>query len=169
MIKKTIKLILLLYLVIFSSLLQAKEGCPFCSKDVLDKQVSLYGDKSFVLVNISPVDFGHVMVIPKRHITSFNEVTSEELIEIGDLLKKAANSVKQIYNIDNYIIIQKNGENTSRSQEHVHFHILPIKTTHEPAIKSAFHLDPSIPRKKLSSLELANEVKKFKEVLAKMQ
>lgn len=149
---------------IFSLAVLAEENCPFCNEEIIKNQ-SVYRDKkAYILYNHKPAVPGHVMVIPNRHIESIIELNDEELIEIRNLTKKSAIAINKIYNIENYMVIQKNGSKSGRSIEHIHFHILPIESDYKHPIVRIFDLQEK--RTKLSTKEYFLERKKFLEFFA---
>ena len=64
--------------------------CIFCV--ALSKgDLTLYkGDLSMVMMNKYPYINGHLLVAPRRHVASLEEMTMEEM---GDLLKKVRESI----------------------------------------------------------------------------
>lgn len=143
------------------------KDCPFCKKEVINNQQVLKGKTAFVMYNYRPAISGHLMAVPIRHIENFNDLTKIELDEIGDLIKISSLAINKVYSIDNYIVIQKNGNNTGRTVEHVHFHILPIKGDHKAVLSKAFDLDNY--REQLSDKELNYEVKFLRDYFAKQK
>jgi diadenosine tetraphosphate (Ap4A) HIT family hydrolase len=92
--------------------------CAFCDESVIGKQIVYRGEKASVLATHKPVVRGHLLVIPNRHVETFDGLTEEEFMEIGKLLKKA-------HGAKDYFILQKNGILAGQSVPHVHFHLLP--------------------------------------------
>ena len=74
------------------------------------------------------------MAVTKRHIESFDEITSEEFLAVEQLLKKINLATQEIYGPSAYIIHQKNGAEVGQTVPHVHFHYIPKKKTKQKAI-----------------------------------
>ena len=110
---------------------EEKEGCVFCnaqSENINDdSSLVLHKGKScFIMMNLYPYNNGHLMYIPYRHISDYNELTSEELKEIttyNGIAIKALNSIMspQGFNF---------GANIGKAagagiHTHLHFHLVP--------------------------------------------
>ena len=54
--------------------------CPFCEVTKHDKaqRIIKENDLAFVIRDGFPVSEGHTLIIPKRHVASFFEITNEE-------------------------------------------------------------------------------------------
>lgn len=95
--------------------------CPFCKiKDTL-----LENDKSFAIYDKYPVNNGHILIIPKRHINSFFETTKEEKKSLLDLLEKAKTFLDDNLNPDGYNIGINEGKYAGQTIDHLHIHLIP--------------------------------------------
>jgi len=64
------------------------DGCIFCDPNYQKK--SVLGNKHFFThFDEHPVTEGHMIIIPKRHVDSFFDLTENELTTLYNLLKKA--------------------------------------------------------------------------------
>lgn len=84
------------------------------------------GGKAFVIMNRFPYTNGHVMVVPVRHIGSFEELTEEETLDMMRLTKFMVAILKEEFNVGGLNI----GMNLGRAagaglEEHCHIHIVP--------------------------------------------
>lgn len=103
------------------------ENCIFCkiiNKDIPSKKI--YEDEFVYAFNdINPVAPTHVIVVPKNHIDSINDVNSNNsmvISKIFDSIPKIAKDLK-ILN-DGYRIISNVGKNGGQTINHIHFHII---------------------------------------------
>jgi diadenosine tetraphosphate (Ap4A) HIT family hydrolase len=92
---------------------------------VLDTQVFYSGEKTAALINYQPAIPGHTMIIPKRHVERIEDLTPEEMAEIGQTIQKVDRAIKKIYGNTGSLILQKNGKEAGQSVPHVHFHYYP--------------------------------------------
>lgn len=85
----------------------------------------LYEDEKVVAFrDISPVAPVHILVIPKRHIVSANELTEEDNHLIGHIFQVIRNLAQQ-ENLDKgYRIVNNCGEEGGQTVHHLHFHLL---------------------------------------------
>ena len=72
-----------------------------------------------------PVSEGHTLIIPKRHIGSYFELTSPEMAAIHDLLRMAKRDLDALYHPDDYNIVINDGPAAGQTVPHVHIHLIP--------------------------------------------
>ena len=68
---------------------------------------------------------GHVLVIPKRHVANFFDMTREEQLAVLDLLNTAHDSRQAEYSPDGYNIGVNIGKAGGQSRMHVHVQLIP--------------------------------------------
>ncbi|MCX8199987.1 MAG: HIT domain-containing protein [Candidatus Micrarchaeota archaeon] len=96
--------------------------CALCDELQKGKHVAYIGKHSFILVNLRLLKPGHVLVLPKRHLEAFDELTEEEAKEIFDVVEKCSHAINKVYS--HYPIIVVNPK-TKRSESHIHIHLVP--------------------------------------------
>lgn len=99
--------------------------CPFCNSDVIERQSVAKTDLSAVLYCLTPLAEGHLLIVPNRHITRFEELTDEEMVDLYHLIQKVQEVYKQYYGITDYLVLQKNGRHAGQTVDHVHIHTHP--------------------------------------------
>lgn len=102
-----------------------ESGCPFCNLQVIESQSFYEGESVRGILTYKPATPGHVLVVPKRHVVSFEGLGSEEVAEIGQAIKKIHSASKHIYGNTGYFLLQKNGKEAGQSVFHVHIHYVP--------------------------------------------
>ena len=98
--------------------------CIFCkivSKEIPSKIV-LENDDFLAFHDINPIAPVHILVIPKKHIKSFNDVDGETMAKVTEFIKETAKKV-DIFK-EGYRIITNINENGGQEVKHLHFHIL---------------------------------------------
>lgn len=100
--------------------------CLFCK--IVNGQIpsnKVYEDERILaFYDINPETKVHVLVIPKKHIDSANEITAENSAEIAYIFEKIP-VVASLAGITNgYRVITNSGEDACQSVKHIHFHIL---------------------------------------------
>jgi len=68
---------------------------------------------------------GHTVVIPKRHVASFFELTPEEVTACMDLIGEEKKLIDEKSKPDGYNIGVNVGSAAGQSIHHVHIHIIP--------------------------------------------
>lgn len=102
-------------------------ACAFCDKTVLDVQKFYEDDYVVGLLSYKPVSPGHVLIIPKRHVERFENLSDDEVLGVGRVIKKVNQVISKIYGTSAYFILQKNGVEVGQTVPHVHFHYIPRK------------------------------------------
>lgn len=96
--------------------------CLFCT----DPQgLSLDNDLAYSARDTYAVSPGHTVIIPKRHIASFFELTPEEVAACMDLLGEEKKLIDEEFSPDGYNIGVNIGPAAGQSIMHVHIHIIP--------------------------------------------
>lgn len=101
--------------------------CPFCSSVVLEGQKFYEDEQTIALCTHRPITPGHVLVISKRHVERFENLTDEECLAITKTIKKVHRAVSKVFGTDPYLLHEKNGSEVGQSVYHVHFHYVPLK------------------------------------------
>ncbi len=105
------------------------ENCIFCK--IANKEIPsnfVYEDEYTVAFNdLSPQAPTHILVIPKKHFSSLNEVDDENIMSA---LFKAVQNVTKKLGIKEYRTVINTGEAAGQTVFHIHIHILagrPLK------------------------------------------
>jgi diadenosine tetraphosphate (Ap4A) HIT family hydrolase len=96
--------------------------CLFCTDA---KGVSLDNEFAYSARDSYAVSPGHTVVIPKRHVASFFDLTPEEVAACMDLIKEEKELIDQEFSPDGYNIGVNVGPAAGQSIFHVHIHIIP--------------------------------------------
>ncbi|MDH5516432.1 MAG: HIT domain-containing protein [Gammaproteobacteria bacterium] len=96
--------------------------CLFCT----DPQgLSLDSKLAYSARDTYGVSPGHTLVIPKRHVASFFELTAEEVAACMDLINDEKKNIDEQFHPDGYNIGVNIGPAAGQSIFHVHIHIIP--------------------------------------------
>ena len=68
---------------------------------------------------------GHILVIPRRHVADFFEMTPEERVAVFELVARAERQIRQEHKPDGYNIGVNVGTAAGQSRMHVHVHLIP--------------------------------------------
>jgi diadenosine tetraphosphate (Ap4A) HIT family hydrolase len=68
---------------------------------------------------------GHLLVVPKRHVASFFDMTEAERAAVMALLFEAQAQVQKAHSPDGYNIGVNVGKAGGQSRMHVHVHLIP--------------------------------------------
>ena len=96
--------------------------CLFCT----DPQgVILQNELAYSARDSYPVCPGHTVVIPKRHVASFFDLTPEEINACMELITEERKLLDQEFKPDGYNIGVNIGPTAGQSIFHAHIHIIP--------------------------------------------
>ncbi|MCK5285718.1 MAG: HIT family protein [Candidatus Pacebacteria bacterium] len=101
--------------------------CLFC-KIVAEEIPShkIYEDEKFLaFLDISPINKGHTLVIPKKHSKNILEMEDNVFGELMVLVKKLAKHIKEKLEADGMNIIINNETAAGQIIFHTHIHIIP--------------------------------------------
>ena len=96
--------------------------CLFC-KDA--RGVSLNSELAYSARDSYAVSPGHTLVIPRRHVASFFDLTPEEINACMALITEERRLLDQEFKPDGYNIGVNVGPAAGQSILHVHIHIIP--------------------------------------------
>jgi len=102
------------------------ENCVFCHiENQKEKEIIAKNEFALAFYDSFPVSRGHVLIIPKRHVASFFELSQEEYKAIIELLNQCKKMLDLKYNPDGYNVGVNIGEAAGQSVFHVHMHLIP--------------------------------------------
>lgn len=80
-------------------------------------------DNILAFKDIAPAAPVHIIVVPKDHIESANEINTDNSKYVSAIFEKIPEIAKS-QGIDSYRIINNCGEDAGQTVKHLHFHIL---------------------------------------------
>jgi diadenosine tetraphosphate (Ap4A) HIT family hydrolase len=96
-------------------------SCELCTPaDVL-----IENELAYVRFDSHSLSRGHVLVVPKRHVASFFDMTDAEQDTVVALLRKAQRTIQRDHSPDGYNIGVNVGKAAGQSRMHVHVHLIP--------------------------------------------
>ena len=109
--------------------------CIFCK--IVQNEISskkIYEDEEFIAFNdLDPQAPVHVLIIPKVHIKSADEINNKNKDVIGKIFMVASKIAKEKGLNDGYRIVNNCGEDGGQSVQHLHFHLLGGRKMNWPA------------------------------------
>ena len=103
--------------------------CIFCKimKGELPSK-TIYEDEIVkAIMDVNPNQNGHILIIPKKHITDFTEMDNETLSHINDIAKKIKELQYKALNPDGLVLIVNYG--IPQKVKHYHLHLIPTYHT----------------------------------------
>lgn len=102
------------------------DNCIFCriSKGEIPSSVVYENETTFAFRDINPQAPTHILVVPKKHISSLATVQQEDAAILSDCLL-AVRTISEQEKLENgFRVISNAGPDACQSVHHLHFHIL---------------------------------------------
>jgi diadenosine tetraphosphate (Ap4A) HIT family hydrolase len=106
------------------------ENCPFCQ---LGARLVAENELAAALRDREPASKGHTLVVPKRHCTSFFDLTDAEVAACYALLRAEHERQRAEHQPDGFNIGVNDGAAAGQSIEHMHWHLIPRYRGDHPA------------------------------------
>jgi diadenosine tetraphosphate (Ap4A) HIT family hydrolase len=100
------------------------DTCELCRPDM----VLLEDEQAYVRFDNNSLARGHVLVVPRRHVASFFDMTWDEKTSVLALLDRAKGQIETEFKPDGYNIGVNVGRAGGQSRMHVHLHLIPRYT-----------------------------------------
>ena len=101
--------------------------CVFCNMDA--SRIEIENDLALSFKDLYPVTDGHTLVIPKRKIQSFFDLTDEEKASMFELLLLQKEDLKnKDSSITGFNIGVNDGEDAGQTIMHCHIHLIPRRS-----------------------------------------
>ncbi|MGN0518022.1 MAG: histidine triad nucleotide-binding protein [Acutalibacteraceae bacterium] len=101
-------------------------SCIFCK--IVDGSIpskKAYEDeKVLAFYDLEPQAPVHVLIIPKQHIASVNDLNEENSAVVAHIFEVAAKIAQELGLKNGYRIVTNCGEDAGQSVQHLHFHLL---------------------------------------------
>ena len=98
------------------------DGCPFC--DLKDKYIIAEENGIVLTVNLFPYTDFHLMIIPREHVLSIEDLEKKEKESIWNLASLAGDLLGK-QGIAGYKFLVREGEQKGKTVKHLHLHIIP--------------------------------------------
>ncbi len=110
---------------------KSKEGCFVCEAierpDEAKERLVVYRNNfSIVIMNKYPYNAGHLLVCPLQHVSNFDYLSNEELLNLMLTLKDSIRVLDKVLKPHGYNVGMNIGRTAGAGlPEHIHFHIIP--------------------------------------------
>lgn len=100
---------------------EGTKNCPFCRPD----DILFENDLAYAQSDKHPVNPGHLLIIPKRHVADFFLTTEAEKVALLSLLDEAKHYLDSQHAPAGYNVGINVGEAAGQTILHVHLHLIP--------------------------------------------
>jgi diadenosine tetraphosphate (Ap4A) HIT family hydrolase len=100
--------------------------CIFCkiAAHEIPSNAAYEDDQIICFHDLEPQAPVHVLVIPKKHIASLDEITVEDKDLLSHILLKIPEIAASLGLENGYRVVVNNGEDAFQTVKHLHFHVL---------------------------------------------
>ncbi len=108
--------------------------CIFCKiiQKKLDAKIIFENKEIIAFKDIHPIAPVHVLIIPKEHIASINDVTMEKVRLLGEMILVAKDIAAQLGISENgYKLLFRIGKHGGQEVDHIHLHLIGGAALHE--------------------------------------
>ncbi len=116
---------------------QLSKLCIFCNEKIIQEGHVISSKYFTCLYNIRPVFPGHVLILPKYHISKIEDIRVDHAVDYLQFTQNIIRALKQVYNTDSINVIVQQGEYSGQSVQHLHTHFLPRVANDLPMIVQA--------------------------------
>lgn len=109
----------------------ANEDCLFCRilKGDIPADVIFESDSAIAFRDINPQAPTHVLIIPRKHIATINDIAPEDHAVVGSLYAAAkAIAAQEGFSDDGYRAVMNCNEAAGQTVFHIHLHLLGGRT-----------------------------------------
>lgn len=99
------------------------DDCVFCRN--IGTGILCENDLAVAFYDGFPVNKGHVLVVPKRHVATYFDASQEEIQAINELIVKVKKFLDDKYQPDGYNLGVNVGEAAGQTVFHLHVHVIP--------------------------------------------
>jgi ATP adenylyltransferase len=97
--------------------------CPFCEPD---EENVIYEDNVIrILLDSYPASRGHLLVVPRMHVESWEALTDEEKITLLRGVDMAMGALKRVLKPDGFNVGMNLGRSAGQTVPHLHVHVIP--------------------------------------------
>lgn len=98
-------------------------NCPFCNPNV--NQTAFSESQNFLAIyDIAPILPGHSLIIPKQHLKSIHDLTTEQLNEFFQFGREVTRKLSIFFKAEAFDWIIQENEEAGQSIPHLHLHII---------------------------------------------
>jgi ATP adenylyltransferase len=108
-------------------------GCIFCDFPAAEGEendrrnlIVHRSERAFTVLNRYPYNSGHVMVIPRAHVSRLEDLSAEEFTALHEELRRTAATIRAVYHPEGMNVGMNLGRIAGAGiADHLHYHVVP--------------------------------------------
>jgi diadenosine tetraphosphate (Ap4A) HIT family hydrolase len=105
-------------------------NCPFCT--LPPSRIVHQNESGVVIRDGFPISPGHTLIVARRHVASFFDLSTGEALGLTELLREARLILDQECQPDGFNIGINDGAAAGQTVSHLHIHLIPRYTGDRP-------------------------------------
>lgn len=106
--------------------MKMSDDCPFCL--VIEEREIFLGEHVLAIWDAYPVTEGHILILPKRHVPNFSDLSTKEKSEIMEGVERAQSLLRHRYSVSSFNIGFNEGPAAGQTIGHFHIHVIPRRS-----------------------------------------
>ena len=102
-------------------------NCDFCENNSIKERLITENELAKAFPTSQPIVPGHTLIISKRCVPKFEDLTTKEKDAIFDLIKKIKMALTKTFNCTEFNHAWNEGSTAGQTVPHFHLHIIPRK------------------------------------------
>ena len=103
-------------------------NCTFCEITEIKARTIVENELAWAFPTNIPIVPGHILVVPKRCVANYDQLSANEWQAIDDLIRKLKIALKKTFDAEGFNFAWNEGKMSGQSVPHFHLHILPRTT-----------------------------------------
>jgi len=104
-----------------------KKNCVYCTNlDIKSRKIA-ENDLAFAFLTNIPIVPGHTLIVPKRCIAKYRDLTPKEKEAIEELRKKITKALEKAFGAKGFNYAWNENEVAGQAIPHFHLHVVPRK------------------------------------------
>ena len=97
------------------------KDCPFCNLNNIEHSTEFFN----IVFDKYPVSEGHTLVISKRHVASYFDLSNDEKYELVEIIDTLQRYLSDTYSPNGFNVGFNDGKCAGQTVQHFHLHIIP--------------------------------------------
>jgi len=98
-------------------------NCPFC--DIAESRIVAADDLVLAIRDKYPVSPGHTLIMPRRHVEDYFDLTAEEHAAMHTMLLESKKALEEELGPQGFNVGVNVGRAAGQTIDHVHLHLIP--------------------------------------------
>lgn len=104
------------------------KNCVYCTLPEIQARKIIENDLAVAFPTNIPITPGHTLVIPKRCVARYEDLTDDEKEAIEDMRIRITRALKKLFGAEGFNFAWNDGKMAGQSVPHFHLHIVQRKT-----------------------------------------